>query len=72
VYGISIFLAGAALKYAEIDPVPCCSTPPDGDAIIDSKATETIRKVKQDVTRHGYGDEAHLDTTVKRLGLAVP
>lgn len=27
VYGIPVFLAGAALKYAEIDPVPVFSTP---------------------------------------------
>jgi hypothetical protein len=71
VYGIPVFLAGAALKYAEIDPVPCFSTSA-GEAIFESKATEIIRKVKQDVTRHRYGDEAHLDTTVKKLGLVVP
>ena len=71
VYGIPIFLAGAALKYAEIDPVPVFSTP-QGEAIFESKATETIRKIKQDVTRHRYGDEAHLDSTVKKLGLVVP
>lgn len=71
VYGIPIFLAGAALKYAEIDPVPVFSTP-EGEAIFNSKATETIQKIKQDVTRHRYGDEAHLDTTVKKLGLVVP
>ena len=71
VYGIPIFLAGAALKYAEIDPVPVFSTPA-GEAIFEKKATETIRKIKQDVTRHRYGDEAHLDTTVKKLGLVVP
>ncbi|CAB9521152.1 Thylakoid membrane protein [Seminavis robusta] len=71
VYGIPIFLAGAALKYAEIEPVPCFSTKA-GEAIFESKATETIRKIKQDVTRHRYGDEAHLDTTVKKLGLVVP
>jgi len=71
VYGIPIFLAGAALKYAEIEPVPCFSTAA-GEAIFEQKATETIRKIKQDVTRHRYGDEAHLDTTVKKLGLVVP
>jgi hypothetical protein len=71
IYGIPIFLAGAALKYAEIEPVPVFSTSA-GEAIFEKKATETIRKIKQDVTRHRYGDEAHLDTTVKKLGLVVP
>lgn len=71
VYGIPIFVAGAALKYAEIEPVPCFSTDA-ADAVFDSKATEIIKKVKQDVTRHRYGDEAHLDTAVKKLGLVVP
>lgn len=71
VYGVPITLAGAALKYAEIDPVPCISTPA-GERAFESKATETISKIKQDVTRHRYGDEAHLDTTVKKLGLVVP
>jgi hypothetical protein len=71
VYGIPVFLAGAALKYAEIEPVPCYSTP-DGAKAYEAKATPTITKIKQDVTRHRYGDEAHLDTTVKKLGLVVP
>lgn len=71
VYGIPIFLAGAALKYAEIEPVPCFSTP-KADNAYEKYATEIIQKVKQDVTRHRYGDEAHLDTTVKKLGLVVP
>jgi Protein of unknown function (DUF2854) len=71
IYGLPIFLAGAALKYAEIEPVPCYSTK-GGEAVFDQKATETIKKIKQDVTRHRYGDEAHLDTTVKKLGLVVP
>mmetsp|Transcript_23017 Transcript_23017/g.49001 ORF Transcript_23017/g.49001 Transcript_23017/m.49001 type:complete len:247 (+) Transcript_23017:143-883(+) len=71
VYGIPVFLAGAALKYAEINPVPCTSTP-SAERIFESKATEIIAKIKQDVTRHRYGDEAHLDTTVKKLGLVIP
>lgn len=71
VYGIPVFLAGAALKYAEIEPVPCQSTP-GAERMFEAKATETLQKIKQDVTRHRYGDEAHLDTTVKKLGLVVP
>ena len=71
VYGIPIFLAGAALKYAEIDPVPVATTDA-AEALFAQKATDTLQKIKQDVTRHRYGDEAHLDTTVKKLGLVVP
>ena len=71
IYGIPVFLAGAALKYAEIEPVPVSSTIA-ADAAYEKKATDTILKIKQDVTRHRYGDEAHLDTTVKKLGLVVP
>lgn len=71
IYGIPIFLAGAALKYAEIEPVPVVGTP-QAEELFEAKATETMRKIKQDVTRHRYGDEAHLDTTVKKLGLVVP
>jgi len=71
VYGVPLLVAGAALKYAEIDPVPCYSTAA-AERLFESKATETIQKIKQDVTRHRYGDEAHLDTTVKKLGLVIP
>ena len=72
IYGIPIFLAGAALKYAEIEPVPCISSPGVTEPMFEAKATDIIKKIKQDVTRHRYGDEAHLDTTVKKLGLVVP
>lgn len=34
--------------------------------------TKTLKSIKSDVTRHRYGDEAHLDTTVKFLGLVMP
>lgn len=71
VYGIPIFLAGSALKYAEIEPVPCF-TAPNAEGLFDQKATEIVTKIKQDVTRHRYGDEAHMDTTVKKLGLVIP
>ena len=38
---------------------------------MEKQGTEILKKIKQDVTRHRYGDEAHLDTTVKRLGLVI-
>jgi len=71
IYGLPILLGGAALKYAEIEPVPCFSTP-KGDKIYEQKSTETMEKIKKDVTRHRYGDDAHLDSTVKKLGLILP
>lgn len=71
IYGLPILLGGAALKYAEIEPVPCFSTP-KGDQIYEQKSTETMEKIKKDVTRHRYGDDAHLDSTVKKLGLILP
>lgn len=71
IYGVPILLGGAALKYAEIEPVPCFSTA-KGDQAFAQKSTETIQKIKQDVTRHRYGDDAHLDSTVKKLGLVLP
>jgi len=70
VYGLPIFLAGSALKYAEIEPVECI-TSPGAEGLMEVQGTEILQKIKKDVTRHRYGDEAHLDTTVKRLGLVI-
>lgn len=39
-----------------------------GDRAWASKSTENLQKIKQDVTRHRYGDDAHLDTTLDALG----
>ena len=71
VYGLPIVLVGAALKYGEIPPVPVKSTKTT-KVIYDLKKTSTIGKINKDVTRHRYGDEAHLDTTLKALGLVIP
>eukprot|EP00612_Vaucheria_litorea_P008272 CAMPEP_0171479360 /NCGR_PEP_ID=MMETSP0946-20130122/5371_1 /TAXON_ID=109269 /ORGANISM="Vaucheria litorea, Strain CCMP2940" /LENGTH=239 /DNA_ID=CAMNT_0012010261 /DNA_START=153 /DNA_END=869 /DNA_ORIENTATION=- len=71
VYGIPVALIGLALKYAELDPVGVSSTP-EASKLFEEKATETMKKIKKDVTRHRYGDEAHLDSTIKTLGLVLP
>lgn len=68
VYGVPILLIGFALKYAELQPVPMATTSELQD-LRKQKATETQKKIISDVTRHRYGDEAHLQATVSALGL---
>jgi len=70
VYGIPVFLIGLSLWYAELAPVPVVSSEA-GDRAWENKATETLIKVKADVTRHRYGDDAHLDSTLEALGLKL-
>ena len=71
VYGIPIFLIGLSLWYAEIPPVEVV-TDTAGDRAWDARATDTMKKIRQDVTRHRYGDDAHLDSTLEALGLKLP
>jgi len=76
IYGIPILLIGCSLQYAELEPVPvefASDTSEDrAEALFEKKANECMIKIRDDVTRHRYGDEAHLDTTTKALGLAQP
>lgn len=71
IYGIPVTLIGCALAYAELEPAGVV-TDPVAEALFESKGTETMKKIVSDTTRHRYGDEAHLDTTVKALGLVLP
>mmetsp|Transcript_12198 Transcript_12198/g.28602 ORF Transcript_12198/g.28602 Transcript_12198/m.28602 type:complete len:270 (-) Transcript_12198:199-1008(-) len=71
IYGIPITLIGCALQYAELAPAGLKTTP-QAEALFERRGTETMAKIVKDVTRHRYGDEAHLDTTVKALGLVMP
>jgi hypothetical protein len=74
VYGIPILLLGAALAYAELLPVPVAYDGSEAklEALFDAKANEAMKTVREDVCRHRYGDDAHLDTTTKALGLVEP
>ena len=74
IYGIPILLIGCALQYAEIEPVP---VEYEGDeekleALWELKGPEQLKTIREDVQRHRYGDDAHLDTTLKTLGLVPP
>lgn len=70
-YGIPLLLGGAALRAAELEPVPY--TQPASDNVVtlrDKTATQTQNQVRKDVTRYRYGQEAHLDIALERLGLS--
>lgn len=70
-YGIPLLLGGLALKAAELKPIPYAQeTPPEVVALRESKATPTQKQVRLDVTRYRYGQEAHLDEALERLGLS--
>lgn len=71
VYGIPIFLIGLSLWYAEIQPAELI-TDAAGEDAWEKFSTDTFQKIKQDVTRHRYGDDAHLDSTLESLGLKLP
>lgn len=68
VYGVPVLLIGCALKYAELQPVPLTSTPA-GLAAREATATDIQKKIVSDVTRHRYGDEAHLAAALRALSL---
>lgn len=70
VYGIPASLGGAALKYAELPPVPVATTP-QATAAREKLATKVQAKIFSDATRFCYGD-AHMEEPLKALKLAPP
>lgn len=70
-YGIPLFLGGLALKSAELEPVPFTKvTQPNTLKLREEQATPTLNQIRKDVTRFRYGQEAHLDIALEKLGLA--
>ena len=70
-YGIPLFLGGLALKSAELEPVPFTElTSASILKLRDRSATDTLNQIRKDVTRYRYGQEAHLDIALEKLGLA--
>jgi hypothetical protein len=70
-YGIPLFLGGLALKASELRPIPFSQpTPPDILALREQQATIAQTKIRKDVTRYRYGQEAHLDESLDKLGLS--
>lgn len=70
-YGIPVLLGGLALRAAELRPTPYReTTPPEIITLRDRQATPTQTQIRKDVTRYRYGQEAHLDDSLGRLGLS--
>ncbi|BAQ64361.1 DUF2854 domain-containing protein [Geminocystis sp. NIES-3709] len=70
-YGIPLLLGGLALKAAELKPIPFAEeTPSEVVALRKEKATDTQNQLRNDVTRYRYGQEAHLDEALQRIGLS--
>ena len=70
-YGVPILLGGLALKSAELEPVPFSElTSASMIKLRDLQATATLNQIRKDVTRFRYGQEAHLDLALEKLGLS--
>ncbi|PZV08746.1 MAG: hypothetical protein DCF32_04060 [Leptolyngbya sp.] len=70
-YGIPVLLGGLALRAAELEPVPYTQpTSPEVAKLREQQATSTQNQVRLDVTRYRYGQEAHLDVALQKLGLS--
>ncbi|GAA6615971.1 DUF2854 domain-containing protein [Scytonema sp. NUACC26] len=69
-YGIPLLLGGLALKANEIPPVPFSQpTTPQVLALREKQATATQTKIRKDLTRYWYGQDAHFDKSLEFLGL---
>lgn len=69
-YGIPLLLGGLALKAAELKPIPYTAETSPEIKELRSQATPTQEQLRKDVTRYRYGQEAHLDESLAKLGLS--
>lgn len=70
-YGIPILLGGLALIASELKPVPLTQpTSPQVATLRERQATSTQNQIRKDVMRYRYGQTAHLDSSLERLGLS--
>ncbi|MGL5033970.1 MAG: DUF2854 domain-containing protein [Microcystaceae cyanobacterium] len=70
-YGVPLLLGGLALKAAELKPIPeAIATSEYVLNLREDQATPTQNQIRKDITRYRYGQEAHLDDALQRLGLS--
>lgn len=70
-YGVPLLLGGLALKASELKPVRLSEpTSPSVLKLREQNSTATQNQIRKDVMRYRYGQEAHLDSSLKSLGLS--
>ncbi|BCL36942.1 DUF2854 domain-containing protein [Nostoc sp. MS1] len=70
-YGFPLLLGGLALKANELKPIPFSEpTTPSVLLLREQQATVTQNKIRKDITRYCYGQDAHLDAALSYLGLS--
>ncbi|ELS03734.1 Protein of unknown function (DUF2854) [Xenococcus sp. PCC 7305] len=70
-YGVPLLLGGLALKASELKPVLYSQAPSsEVIALREAEATPTQNQLRLDVTRYRYGQEAHLDEALAKIGLS--
>ncbi|MBE9006619.1 DUF2854 domain-containing protein [Fortiea sp. LEGE XX443] len=70
-YGFPLLLGGLALKANELKPIPFSqATAPPVLSLREQQATVTQNKIRKDITRYCYGQDAHLDGALSYLGLS--
>lgn len=70
-YGFPLLLGGLALKANELKPITFSqSTTPAVLQLREQQATVTQNKIRKDITRYCYGQDAHLDGALSYLGLS--
>ncbi|MEA5507232.1 DUF2854 domain-containing protein [Halotia wernerae UHCC 0503] len=70
-YGFPLLLGGLALKANEMKPVPFSQTTTPSVLLLRKQlATVTQNKIRKDITRYCYGQEAHLDRALSFLNLS--
>jgi hypothetical protein len=70
-YGFPLLLGGLALKANELKPIPFSQiTTPAVLSLREQQATVTQNKIRKDITRYCYGQDAHLDRALSVLGLS--
>ena len=70
-YGFPLLLGGLALKGSELQPVPFSQpTPANILELRNQQATQTQTKLRKDLTRYNYGQDAHLERALSQIGLS--